>query len=422
MGENNQPAGPPPAPPARNPWEILWLALVVVVFIAGVLLFGAAWAHVIGAPLRWLIIAVLILALLILVGYRVNRRLDGVLIDSRFKITLSRLQIALWTILVLSAFMTIALPRALPGGMLDLDRVDAETLEELRDLSPDKAVCFPDAPPAETYTETAALKELCTPDPVGITFPAELIAALGISTASFFGSSLIKSVKRGQKPDPAALRDLEAIRQQIAQAEAAVDVAQDAFEKAQDETNALLEKVLEVKEALSALEEAEDAPAEPTEEMLRLQRELEVLEDDYGKSRRAFLQARKEKEEAGQRVQGLLPELKQAEQAASLEMEGLLHRNTDPSQARWEDLFRGDEIGNYKLVDMAKVQMFFFTVVLIFAYAAAVYGLLRSGVALRNPLGVDLPPFSASLNGLLAISHAGYLTVKTVPHTKMESS
>jgi hypothetical protein len=61
--------------------------------------------------------------------------------------------------------------------------------------------------------------------------------------------------------------------------------------------------------------------------------------------------------------------------------------------------------------------MFFFTIVLIMGYAAAVYMLLLNGTALQNPFGVSLPPFSESMNGLLAISHAGYLTIKTVDRT-----
>ena len=82
------------------------------------------------------------------------------------------------------------------------------------------------------------------------------------------------------------------------------------------------------------------------------------------------------------------------------------------------DLFQGDEIGDYYLVDLSKVQMFFFTVAIVVSYAAALAGILNDQAALMNPLGVDFPSFSSSLNALLAISHAGYLTVKSVDHTK----
>lgn len=104
------------------------------------------------------------------------------------------------------------------------------------------------------------------------------------------------------------------------------------------------------------------------------------------------------------------------------EAEGLLHKNADPSQAQWVDLFRGEEIGNYRLIDMSKVQMFFFTVMIILAYGASVIALLYSGSSvLRNPLGVEYPSFSNSLNALLGFSHGAYLSVKTVDHTKTAS-
>ena len=99
--------------------------------------------------------------------------------------------------------------------------------------------------------------------------------------------------------------------------------------------------------------------------------------------------------------------------------QGSLHRNSKASEAAWADIFRGEEIGNYWLIDLGKVQMFFLTVAVIFAYGAAVYGLLAKG-ALYDPLGVALPAFADSLNALLAISHAGYLTDKAVDQTKIE--
>ncbi len=89
-----------------------------------------------------------------------------------------------------------------------------------------------------------------------------------------------------------------------------------------------------------------------------------------------------------------------------------LAANDSPEQATWGDMFRHEEAGKEKAVDLAKVQMFFFTIVVVFAYGAAVFGLLTKEAALANPLGVDFPTFSASLNALLGLSHAGYLTVK----------
>lgn len=102
---------------------------------------------------------------------------------------------------------------------------------------------------------------------------------------------------------------------------------------------------------------------------------------------------------------------------AATEAQGLLHKNADPSEARWVDLFRGEEIGNYKLVDMSKVQMLLFTVVVIAAYAASISSMLRNMDTLRTAESLSFPDFSPSLNALLGISHGTYLSVKTVDHS-----
>jgi hypothetical protein len=107
-------------------------------------------------------------------------------------------------------------------------------------------------------------------------------------------------------------------------------------------------------------------------------------------------------------------------EAEDKKKEGLLKVNETPQQATLSDLFQGDEIGNYQLIDLAKVQMFFFTAAILVAYGVALAGLLQNPGSLFNPLGVDLPQFSSSLNALLGISHAGYLTVKSVDQTKSE--
>jgi hypothetical protein len=440
MGENQNPS----ASRGKRAGETLWVAVVVIVFVAAVLLFGTVWAGQITAPLRWLIITALIVGLLIVIGSAINGRADGVLIDNLFKITLSRLQVVLWTILVLSAFLTIALPRALPGGMYDMARMTDAQRKAVLELSPGKELCFQGPIEGRTVTETAQLEEQCTPDPLAITFPPELVAALGISVASFASASLVKSMKRNQKADPAANKEVQDKQVAVNQAKAEMDAAQEAFVAAQNSANDWLGRVMDtegkVKAAEAALAEASaapgaatppaDPPADPTAQppaedvevtLEILQRELEVYQDNYNQAREAFQQARKTKEEAEARYNGLLPGLDAAVQSSEQAEAGLLHRNTDPSQARWTDLFRGDEIGNYRLVDMSKVQMFFFTIVLVFAYAAAVYALLLNVDALRNPLGVDLPAFSASMNALLAISHAGYIAVTSVPHTKLAS-
>lgn len=403
MGENVQPAGPVKRSPG-----VPWLVLAILAFAVLAVLVGAVWTPFLDASLRWLIIAGLMLLFLMFVGQRINHRLDGVLIDTRFKISLSRLQIALWTILVLSAFLTIALPRSMPGGLYDLEFLDEATRQKLIKLSPEQAACFQD----EDERETPIDPDLCSADPLHITIPIELIIAMGISAASFAGSALVKSVKRGKKVEFSSIKEIRDTQSQVEQAHAALAQATKAYNEALEEMARRAQKVLTIQNQLAEVQDEA--------ERQELEAVLGTAETARDEATRAFARAQREKESAESKYKGFVEDLEIAKTTAEQELEGLLHRNTDPSQARWEDLFRGEEIGNYKLVDMSKVQMFFFTVVLVFSYASAMHGLIQLEAAMKNPLGVDFPLFTAGMNNLLAISHAGYLTVKTVDHTPVE--
>jgi hypothetical protein len=91
----------------------------------------------------------------------------------------------------------------------------------------------------------------------------------------------------------------------------------------------------------------------------------------------------------------------------------LLLRNSGPGDASWADVFRGEETGNEGLLDIAKLQLFYFTVIVVFAYAVAL------GTALsRSAYPVtELPSLSSGVLAVIAISHAGYLTNKVIPHS-----
>jgi hypothetical protein len=79
--------------------------------------------------------------------------------------------------------------------------------------------------------------------------------------------------------------------------------------------------------------------------------------------------------------------------------------------ARFADLFQGDEIGNAAHLDLGKVQMFFFTIIIVIAYGAALASIF-GGEKIK-----ELPKLSSGLVTLLGISHAGYLANKAVPHS-----
>lgn len=87
--------------------------------------------------------------------------------------------------------------------------------------------------------------------------------------------------------------------------------------------------------------------------------------------------------------------------------------NRHPADARWGDLLKGDEVGNAATVDLGKLQMFFFTFVLVLGYGAAIATLLEGTTVINT-----LPPIDDSMNTLLGISHTGYLANKTVSHSQ----
>jgi hypothetical protein len=90
---------------------------------------------------------------------------------------------------------------------------------------------------------------------------------------------------------------------------------------------------------------------------------------------------------------------------------GALHAWETEAESRLSDLFRGEEVADRDHLDLGKVQMFLFTVVLVLGYALAVGDMLDESTA---PF-TALPAVDEGVVTLLAISHAGYLTRKALP-------
>ena len=215
--------------------------LLIVAAIAVVGVAAPAWRM--NELATWLIIVGLFLAFLFVVGHGITGRLQGLLIDERNKMSLSRLQLVLWTLVILSGLLTLALS--------NIGR--------------------------------------SSPTPLAIVVPTQIWLLMGISTTSLVGSPLLKSNKMAQG-------------------------------------------------------------------------KIKVRED--------------------------------------------LH------DAEVADLFRGDETSNCNVLDLAKVQMFFFTLVLVLAYAVLLGSLFAHTT---SPIG-GLPDIDPSMTTLLGISHAGYLANKAIPH------
>jgi hypothetical protein len=217
---------------------------------------------------------VLLLVFAATVGHGITGRWAGVLIDERNKMSLSRLQMVMWTILVLAAFLTASLSNIV------LDPLGS---------------------------------------PLAIAIPTELLLAMGISTSTLIGSPLILSAKTGNPNED---------------------------EKAQT---------------------------------------IQIL--------------------ASRGVE-----------ANRLGNEGLVVTKSAPKDAQVSDLFNGEETGNAAQLDLGKIQMLYVTIVLLFAYGAAI------GTTFASHAGIvtALPRVDASMIALLGLSHAGYLTYKAVPHSKTQ--
>jgi hypothetical protein len=105
---------------------------------------------------------------------------------------------------------------------------------------------------------------------------------------------------------------------------------------------------------------------------------------------------------------------RQAIDPINVAIRGQLVMNQHAEAARIADLFQGSETGNAGQLDLGKLQMFFFTLVLLFAYGTALAALFTSTGGKIS----ELPAMDAGMLALLAISHAGYLVNKVLPHSE----
>ena len=220
--------------------------------------------------LGWLAVSFLLILFSGILGHSVMRLWRGILIDSRNVISLSRLQMVVWTVVVMSAYLAAALYNVYTG-------VD---------------------------------------EPLGINVPEQIWVALGISTTSLVGAPMLLSPKATKLPSA------------------------DAYEATKDE-----------------LVRKGESPSEVTHI-------------------------------------------------------GQLMCNLSPRIAQWSDMFTGDETSNGAHIDLAKVQMFFFTLLIVISYCAALWQMFRNA----QPDGITaFPQLDTSTVALLGISHSGYLLNKSVP-------
>lgn len=266
----------PPQTPAQ-PQKLLVATLWLLVCLALVPVVNA-----VASPLwAWLLTLALLVVFTALCGLTTTGRLSGTLIDDRNVMSLSRFQTMLWTLLVLSGFVSAALIRVFHG-------VD---------------------------------------NPLAIPIQGELWTLMGISTASLVGSPLLLGNKATQSPD----------------------------DKEEKRTFPLLER--------------------------------------------------------------------QGDSAQTLDKKGLLVVNTDPSKARFSDMFTGEEVANAAQVDVSRLQMLLFTMVTVIAFAAKLGAeFVRIGAGAGTGAEFSMPYLDASMLALIGISHGGYLVAKGQTQSRLAPS
>lgn len=270
-----------PQQPPQESKSIVWLSTVSILITIAIFLSG----YFAPKGWNWALVISFMIVFIALIGKLITGRFSGIFIDERNKMTLSRFQLVIWTLIVLSAFLAIALERVKAGA----------------------------------------------PDPLAITLPTQLWALLGISTTSLVGSPLIKSTKVQKTPTPG-----------------------------------------EIKKAAPLFIKKEKNPKRDMEE-----------------------------------VKGIIRE--------NAKTFGILDINEKFEDAKFSNMFTGDELANSGFIDMAKVQMFFFTLIIAFSYMVLLVNLIMTA----EPAGLNsFPALSDGLVALLGISSAGYLTNKAVDHTK----
>lgn len=259
----------------NNGFDISILTFFMLIAVISLVL-GNIYLFKLPTEWNWLIILVIMAVFFAILGNQIKKRWTGIFIDERNQMSLSRFQLVIWTVIILSAFFAIALSRILT---------------------------LPDA-------------DLTNALDIGV--PEQLWALLGISAISLVGSPLILSRKKSLYPDGEKLK--------------AADV------KDREYTEKLKEK-----------------------DMVPI---------------------------------------------------GTVVKRNDAENASFYDIFTGDEILGNGSVDLAKLQMFFFTILTAVIYSVLLLDLMTSTTVIN-----DFPILSSGFIALLAISHGGYLTEKSISST-----
>jgi hypothetical protein len=301
------------------------IVLFVVVIILTIAVVVVAFSQAIRPIVIWVILLALLTALLLVISHAYTHRWLGFLIDERNKYSLSRLQMALWTMIILSAFLAAVLS--------NLHLVQIVTVTGAVN------------PPQVVFA------------PVG-TLVIDVLAQVGIY-------------------DPEA----ETISQEV-------DVSQlDLSATVHDGQVIYVPLQGEVIPQTEVQSDEPDPDEITTPISVQIPSEVWVL---LGISTTSLVVAPLIKSQSQERIV----------------------KNQSATEAKVSDLFRGEQIGDFTQIDLGKVQMFFFTAIVVGAYAVA----LASMFITRELSAItSLPALDSGVIAMLGVSHAGYLTNKAVP-------
>jgi hypothetical protein len=292
--------------PAKLDENTQMLVLFVLVYA---MLFALFSRDLVSMQTIWTAVMILSVIFLMVLGIFISGRRLGILIDSRNRMSLSTFQTTLWTVILLSAFFTVA------AALMQAGRAG---------------------------------------DAFNITLDQQLWTLMGISITTLAGTPLLKDVKSQRGVAFRVLK--EYVRRNGERILRRIPQQTDIFNPAELPTIRNVDDLLNLGEA-------------------RLRR---VLEDDH---------------DGPLWIAPVAP-------------------NKDEVSAI--DMFRGDEVVNSHRVDLAKVQMFFFTVV-----GALSYLLVLAGWMANLSLAGDIafPAISAGFIAILGISHAGFLGNTAITQT-----
>lgn len=295
----------------KNRWQWFHSASIVLIVLVIILIASSffQWPLTKSNPastlVTWWIMMILLALFVFIVGHGITGKPLGALIDEQDKMSLARLQLVVWTIVILSAWLTAVLWNILINKY----------------------------------------------NPLMIGIPQQVWLLLGISTATLVGTTLVLNPKKN-KPSNSDELNLQLYTKSL-----------------QMNDKDLADRLVGTR----------------------------IL----GKSDVVDNMNRKVLDKLG------------------LVKIGQLIANKSPAQANLGNLFQGDEVGNFVELDMGKLQLFFFTLILVLTYAIAL-GSMFASTNVMNGI-TTFPALDDSMVALLGISHAGNLINQGISHSASPS-